>query len=408
MAKPVGRMVLAAFALAISSVICFGMEGSGSSQNRSPYSAWKNGPSPDPSYFPLAVWAQDPKLADQYRAIGINTYVGLGPTEQDLAMLRQAGMRAICDQDAVGLKHLDDPTIMGWMHGDEPDNYQEKPGGGGYVPAIPPSAIIAEYNDYRRNDPTRPVLLNLGQGVANDENKGTYAVLSDYPEYMKGADIVSFDIYPIAGTDEGGPDWLWMVPKGVDRLARWGQGKKVIWNALECTHISNPGHRPTPEQVKSEVWMSIIHGSMGIIYFCHVFKPKEVDAALLADPEMSAAVKEINQQILALAPVLNSPTIVDGGTATSDNPLVPVDVMVKQRGDSSGDAIYMLAVGMRNLPTHAHLTIDMLHRLRTSKTIEVVGENRTIPAWGGRFEDDFKPYEVHIYKAALGAGAPLQ
>lgn len=405
MAKPVGRMVLAAFALAISSVICFGMEGSGSSQNRSPYSAWKNGPSPDPSYFPLAVWAQDPKLADQYRAIGINTYVGLGPTEQDLAMLRQAGMRAICDQDAVGLKHLDDPTIMGWMHGDEPDNYQEKPGGGGYVPAIPPSAIIAEYNDYRRNDPTRPVLLNLGQGVANDENKGTYAVLSDYPEYMKGADIVSYDVYPVAGIEKpNGADYLWYVAKGMDRMTRWGEGRKVLWNALECTRISNLEAKPTPHQVKAEVWMSIIHGSMGIIYFVHQFRPTFVEAALLADKEMSAAVKAVNEQVLSLAPVLNSPTIPDGGSATTDSPVVPVDLMVKRQGDT----VYLFAVGMRNAAVHANLRVDALRKMHQNGTAEVIGENRTIPIWGGGFEDDFGAYDVHIYKVALPPPAPVR
>jgi hypothetical protein len=246
-------------------------------------------------------------------------------------------------------------------------------------------------------------MLNLGQGVSNDENKGTSAVLSGYPEYMKGADIVSFDIYPMAyplgATEATAADYLWMVAKGVDRLARWGKGEKVVWNALECTHIRSAENGASPEQVKSEVWMSIIHGSMGIIYFVHQFEPTFDEAALLASPEMSAAVKAVNQQITALAPVLNSPTIPDGGTATSSNPLVPIDVMAKQCGND----VYLFAVGMRNLPSHAELTMDVLHRAEQNGAVEVVGENRTLPMWGGRFEDDFKPYEVHIYKATLGA-----
>jgi hypothetical protein len=370
---------------------------------KSPYLAWKNGPSADPSFFPIAVWLQDPDRAEDYRAIGINTYVGLwdGPTEEQLARLRKAGIRVFCDQNEVGLRHLDDPTIAGWMHGDEPDNYQSKPAGQeGYDPAIPPSRIIADYERTRRRDPTRPVMLNLGQGVANDEWVGGSAVLSDYPEYLKGADIISFDIYPMAGSQKpSGLDWLWLVGKGVSRLERWSGGRKVVWNALECTQISNPGHRPTTEQVRSEVWMSLIHGSMGIIYFVHQFEPTFVEAGLLADPEMSAAVKEINRQITELAPVLNSPTVGDGGTATPDNPLVPVDIMVKQHGDS----LYLFAVGMRNLPTHAMLTFSQLHKLQQNGEVTVVGEDRTTPCWGGRFEDDFAPYQVHIYKVGLAA-----
>jgi hypothetical protein len=368
------------------------------SATSSPYSVWKNGPSPDPSYFPLAVWVQDPKNADLYRAIGINTYVGLwgGPTEDQLVALKQAGIRAVCDQNEVGLRHLDDPTIVAWMHGDEPDNYQGT-AEAGYTPAIPPSTIIADYNALRAKDPTRPVMLNLGQGVAHDVYKGAYASLSDYPEYMKGSDIVSFDIYPVASDYRGGADYLWMVAKGVDRLVSWGGGRKVVWNALECTQISIPGHKPTPEQVRSEVWMSIIHGSMGIIYFVHHFQPEFIEAGLLADPEMTAAVKAINQQILALAPILNLPTDPVGGSATSSNPLVPVDTMVKQQGDT----VYMFAVGMRNLPAHAELVFDAVRKSRKNSTVEVVGENRTIPCWGGRFEDDFAPYQVHIYKTTV-------
>ena len=404
MGRLVNSAVLVAVLLLMAGAVGWSAEGCGGKQ--SPYAGWRNGPPSDPSFFPIAVWCQDSAKAEAYKAIGINTYVALwnGPTEEDLAKLKQAGMRLVSDQNAVALKHLDDPTIIAWMHGDEPDNYQEKPGSKDeYVPAIPPSTIIDEYNLYRRNDPTRPAMLNLGQGVSNDENKGTSAVLSGYPEYMKGADIVSFDIYPMAyplgATEATAADYLWMVAKGVDRLARWGKGEKVVWNALECTHIRSAENGASPEQVKSEVWMSIIHGSMGIIYFVHQFEPTFDEAALLASPEMSAAVKAVNQQITALAPVLNSPTIPDGGTATSSNPLVPIDVMAKQCGND----VYLFAVGMRNLPSHAELTMDVLHRAEQNGAVEVVGENRTLPMWGGRFEDDFKPYEVHIYKATLGA-----
>ncbi len=37
----------------------------------------------DPTAFPIAVWLQSPSRAAEYKAIGINLYVGLwrGPTE---------------------------------------------------------------------------------------------------------------------------------------------------------------------------------------------------------------------------------------------------------------------------------------------------------------------------------------
>jgi hypothetical protein len=114
---------------------------------------------------------------------------------------------------------------------------------------------------------------------------------------------------------------------------------------------------------------------------------------------MMEAVKAINQQILSLAPVLNSPSLADAGSATPDDPLVPVDIMMKQQGD----VLYMFAVGMRNRPTHCTLTFDALHKARQNATVEVVGEDRTLPLWGGHVEDDFGPYGVHIYKVTVPA-----
>ena len=104
---------------------------------------WTHWPS-DPNFFPISVWVQDPRNAAKYKAVGINLFVGLweGPTEDQLAALSKAEMPVICGQNAVGLKHLDDPIIYGWMHGDEPDNAQSLPGGKGYGPPILPAKIV--------------------------------------------------------------------------------------------------------------------------------------------------------------------------------------------------------------------------------------------------------------------------
>ena len=93
--------------------------------------------------FPIAVWLQDPRNAGRSKAAGINVYVGLwkGPTEAQLAALKSAGMPVICHQNEVGLKSANRDIILAWMHGDEPDNAQAKPGGG-YGPPILPARIV--------------------------------------------------------------------------------------------------------------------------------------------------------------------------------------------------------------------------------------------------------------------------
>lgn len=367
------------------------------------YSRWKLGPPKDPSYFPIAVWLQQPRNAPRFKQAGFNLYVGLwqGPTEEQLSTLREAKMPVICEQKAVGLKHREDPIIVGWMHPDEPDNAQPvtdpATGRQGWGGPVPPEKVVEWYRQIKSKDPDRPVLLNLGQGVANDSwvGRGTGAHPDDYFTYVKGADIISYDVYPVAGLNS--EELLWYVAKGLERLQlwiRWNEstdGKKILWNALECTRISNRERKPTPYHVRAEVWMSLIHGSQGIIYFVHQFEPHFVEAALLEDREMLEAVTAINRQIHDLAPVLNSPTVAEGARVQSSAPNVPVHGMVKR----SQGATYLFAVGMRNASTTAEFTVQSLPERAIA---EVLGEGRRIPVRRGRFVDSFKPYEVHLYR----------
>ena len=103
---------------------------------------------------------------------------------------------------------------------------------------------------------------------------------------MKGCDIASFDIYPACHEHADVAGKFWMVADGVTRLRKCNEGKPV-WNCIECTHIDNPNAQATPQQVKAQVWMSLIRGSRGIIYFAYQFKPKFIEAGMLADAEMA-------------------------------------------------------------------------------------------------------------------------
>lgn len=357
------------------------------------YGRWQHGPSTNPAFFPIAVWLQEPSLANRYQQAGINVFVGLwqGPTEKQLADLKAAGMPVICEQNDVGLKHLDDPTIIAWMHGDEPDNAQSLPGGKGYGPPVLPDKIIADYKRIAAADPTRPVMLNLGQGVAWDGWYGRGVRTNhpeDYAQYLKGCDIASFDIYPVVSDSKVVQGNLWYVALGVERLLTWSGGQKPVWNCIECTHIQST-RKATPDQVRAEVWMSLVHGSRGIIYFVHEWVPKLDVHALLDDPQMLAAVTSINQQIRDLAPVLNSPTLTNGPTVVSSVAAAPIVAMSKQYAGYT----YIFAVELKESPSKATFTAHGV-----METIEVIGEGRKLDMHRGQFEDDFGPHAVHLYR----------
>ena len=177
------------------------------------------------------------------------------------------------------------------------------------------------------------------------------------------------------------------MPLGVDRLGQWVNYQKPVWNWLECTRIDQANPKPTPDQVKTEVWMSIVHGSMGIGYFVHQFTPTEDDHALLDDAAMKAAVGAINQQIKDLAPALNTPPIVNAATVATTG--TKVDALVKRQGGK----LYVLSVSMGAAATTATITVQR----GPATKVTVLGENRSISIQAGAFQDAFAGYAVHLY-----------
>lgn len=303
-------------------------------------------------------------------------------------------MPVICAQNQTALENKDNPIIAGWMHGDEPDNAQSLGRGKGYGPPILPEVITKNYARIRATDPSRPMLLNLGQGVAWDQYIGRGVRRNhpeDYAEYAKGCDIASFDIYPVVHESKEIAGKLEYVAQGVGRLVDWTRGEKVIWNCIECTHIGNAQVRATPQQVRSEVWMALIRGSRGLIYFVHQFQPTAREAALLDDPEMLSAVTLINRQIRELAPVLNSPTVANGLTIMPAE--APLATMMKRRGEN----VFVFAVNLRNEPIRASLSV---HGAGERKDADVLGESRHIAIQNGTFADEFAAYDVHLYQLA--------
>ena len=58
-------------------------------------------------------------------------------------------------------------------------------------------------------------------------------------------------------------------------------------------------------------------------------------------------------------------------------------------------SIYLFAVGMRNTGTRATFAMSGMAERAGA---EVLGEGRRIALDHGRFEDEFRPFDVHIYR----------
>jgi len=352
----------------------------------------------DPTFFPIAVWAQDPVNASVYKEHGINLFINIydGLDAEKLDQLRRAGMKVIPHQNSYALTQLHEPLIYGWINGDEPDNAQRNPADGKWDPCRDPADVIRDYEKIKSHDPSRPVYLNVGRGAAHTDWIGRGACRGRTDMYMianngylKGCDIASFHVYPVNTHEKVVAGQLWYVATGIDNIQEWSEHTKPAWCWIETTRINDQATRkPTPAEVKAEVWMALIHGARGFGYFCHSFVGTTDDVALLHDKEMILAVQAINRQVTSLAEVLNSPDTRGYALVKTGNPSVPVAMLTKRKDKAN----YIFAVAMRDGQTSASFHV------KSGKTVEVLGENRTLQIKKGKFTDNFAGYGVHLYK----------
>jgi hypothetical protein len=370
----------------------------------SPYAGWSSGISSDPSFFPIAVWLQQSFHAMELSGLGVNIYVGnnagVDPLmASDLATLKSYGMYAIIGQDSVGLASIDDPTVVGWwMTPDEPDNAQ--PDDGGYGPPVSPATLITEYDAYKKADPTRPMFLGLGQGVAFSAWEGRGSDAPPESEYVPASDIVGFDVYPYNACAGDANQMMicgqfWLNALGVDNLREWSNRNQAVWTDFETTVINaDTTAGPTPVETRSEVWLALIHAANGVLYFIDSWNPTFREDAIFEDASMVAAVTALNQEIKSLAPELNSASIPNLVGVTSSDTAAPIDSMVKVNGTT----LYVFAAIARNGTATGSFEIE---GMTGSAVATVVSEGRTLDVAGGKFSDAFAANGVHIYRIDL-------
>jgi len=394
-----------------------------------PYSVWEGFvPADDPWFFPLAVYTQEPKRAGKYKAIGINVFFHLwqGPTAEQIAELEKHGMRTVCEFNEYAEKNLlDSPVVLAWTHLDEPDlvskfkrkylfEDQERAKAlvkehwpkmydemdldhkdyGGWGFGYGPEYCRKHYEHIKQFDTKRPVIMGLSKGVVVPfKGRGDRADHNeDYIEYLKGTcDMNGFDIYPVA---YGRPDELNLVPKGIENLNKWDANNQLKWCAIECTFGRPDNPSASPEQIRAETWMAIIHGARAIGYFVHHFDKNGkyvTDNGLLEDPEMTEYIKHQNAEIKSLAKVIYAPEI--DAVSLTTQPEAELDYVAKK----VDDAVYILSSTLTTNGTEATFTIEGL----SDATVEVINENRTVPMKNGTFFDAFGGYDVNLYRINL-------
>ncbi len=258
------------------------------------------------------------------------------------------------------------------------------------------SKVQEEYRRIKEVDSSRPIFMTLtGHFLPVFDKWSDEQRTALYPEYIKAADVVGYDIYPIYGWNK--PEWLHLVHDGTEELRRLA-GDRPVYAWIETsrggqyTGALERQKRVLGRHIRAEVWMAICRGATAIGYFTHVWKPEYKQFGV--PPENVKAMRQINDQIGRLAPaILSGPCGISAKVELEDG--LKADIMVREYEGR----VYLFAVNYDSRQEAARGRIEV-EGLEAGAKIEVVDEGRSIRAVDGGFDDEFGPLGVHIYRIA--------
>lgn len=352
-------------------------------------------------FFPIMSWAQPSKNFKPLQQLWINTACG----DADPAAAKEAGVYAVTNSKRIAGAPND--MILGMIFDDEPD----MPSGRGAAakPRQMPEQVAEKVKGIRAANSNRLLFLTLtGHFTREESSYPAEFRAKNYPEYVKNADVVGFDIYPIYGS--GYAAHLNWVGSGVSQLCELA-GKRPVYAWIETSKGSKwMSYEKQPDvlpiHTRNEVWQAIINGATAIGYFTHAWRPDFKEFA--PTPEMQKELARLNAQITRLAPViLANPAKEKIEMSLGDK------LACKFKATNSEKSLYIFAenndLGLSAetakqfdpISPRTAKAVFTVAGLKAGTKIEVIDENRTITADKGKFEDDFVPLAEHIYRLKL-------
>ena len=385
----------------------------------------------DPSFFPISVFLSkaDPSHVTSLKDAGINLYMGVehSPEIFPLTNITSQGLYAMPHQEEWTPAEVgSNAGAVAWFSSDECDMGYGGCSGDEYNQLSQQQAYVNKIRGYSDG---RFVHANFGNGILR-----TFWSPNTIDDHVQLMDSASADKYTYTSPDvasiiDGGhdaPDWPNGVPVAraysygwqADQMKRFQatDSLRPIWTFIETAkpYLGESGALTIqPDQIEGAVWSALIHEARGIAYFQHNNNGVCGNYSIVECADVHTKVKAINATVKSLAPVLNTQSYynttetVNGYTYYRYRFNNGTDTMLKTY---NGSVYIFAALGMHcNNSSCTSGTVDstgakafMLPVGITGTTVEVVGEDRTIPVTNGQFTDTFSSeYTHHIYKVAF-------
>ncbi|KQZ93864.1 hypothetical protein ASD64_02845 [Mesorhizobium sp. Root157] len=357
-----------------------------------------------PDFFPVAIWFNGISSLEEARfdkAHGVNTYMGMYEGT-DFGLFEASGQYWI----GGPLKNASpsSPNWVGNLLDDEVD--------GRFTPEEGRAHLQALVDQYKGNG--KPNYANFTQLVISQDMDQL-----DAQRYVNDfTDIVSMDMYwytiPFCNLQPYRANYLIDTPQATCRTSRsYGRSMEMLamqdaadgkrqplWNFVEfisggpAEGTNNP--QVTPQQQKGAVMASIVNEARGIVWFNTTFSGSceggTLRLAQVQGPGSCAwpyaeSLKEVNNQIHMLAPVINTQSYKWEFGPDLDTMLKVHDGYVyifAMTEGTDGTRSFALPAGIKG------------------QSVEVLFEGRQIPIRENGFVDSFeRESSYHIYKIKL-------
>jgi hypothetical protein len=351
-------------------------------------------------FFPIMSWAQPPKNYKMLRTLNFNTFCGGGNPEA----AKEAGGYAITGFRAG---QPENGYVLAWIYSDEPDLAQGK--GPNAKPRQTPEEVAKKCAQIRASEPKRLIFMTLTSSfMKEDSSYPEEWRKKNYPEYVKSADVIGYDHYPVYGW--GTPAHLNWVGSGVKQLTELGVNKPVYaWIETSKGSKWMPYEKQPdvlPLYTRNEVWQAIINGATAIGYFTHAWRPDTTEFA--PKEEMRKELAWVNARVTSLAPIILADPAKEKISMVLGDNLKCQFKATKYQGD-----LYIIAQNIDLGPDaekakqydpiapRGGTATFKIKGLKKGAQIEVVGEKRTVNAESGQFKDEFNPLIEHIYRIKL-------
>lgn len=235
--------------------------------------------------------------------------------------------------------------------------------------------------------------------------------------YNPACNIVCVDIYPVippgmrpmyAITPEGRHgdfpnQTISCVGEYVEKMKAVASSNHTVfvvlqgfaWEALRGEEAETDLVRyPSYLESRFMAYNAITHGARGILYWGLSYVPK--DASFIQD--LSKVLNEIQEMIPAIL-----------GSELSRKPALryyergsSIAAGVEILGRKTGKGVYLIASNTGMDPAAVDF-MELPPELAGAGSLNVLGENRSVPVTDGKFFDEFEGYGVHVYEYRFGS-----